>query len=162
MSRMLCKMIFLTVAVILSLLIIPGCTSNQNEYSDVGIVIATALPSSSEESTAQEEVNFESDLISEYEIKDLEKESLYSVCDFELVQNKTVITIISCQWDATSNLRIGIKGKNGIEASFDTSRGSLSNVVPDFNYLPSGDYTLYVENIDEKGISSVSMCYSIN
>ena len=95
-------------------------------------------------------------------MKDLEKNHCYPVCDFELVQNETIVTIYNCQWDMMSNLRIGVKGQNGVETSFDASNGSLSNVVPYFEYLPSGEYTLYVENIGDDKISSVSLCYSID
>lgn len=158
----LCKMIFSTVIVVLSLVMVPGCTNNRGEDGDASIVAATLEPISQEESTTLGIIDSESDKISKYEMKDLEKNHCYPVCDFDLVQNETTITIISCQWDSMSNLRIGIKGQNGVETSFDTSNGLLSILVPNFEYLPSGKYTLYVENIDDERISSVSLYYSIN
>ncbi len=161
MSRLrLYKMIFLSVIVILSLFMIPGCMYNQIN-GDACTAAATAEPTAPNEATVLGTIDSGNDLISKFEMQDLEKESVYPVCDFKLVQDETTITIISCQWDTTLKLRIGIKGQNGVESSFETSRGSLSNVVPDFRRLPSGDYTLYIENIDDERISSVNMCYSI-
>ena len=156
------KVIFLTAIVASALVTIPGCMNSRNENSDVSFVGATEESISLEKSTTPETIGLESDLVLNYEVKDLEKNQSYPVCDFELVQNETVVTIYNCQWDRMSNLRIGVKGQNGVETSLDASNGSLTNVVPYFEYLPSGEYTLYVENIGDDKISSVSLCYSID
>lgn len=149
------KGIFLTVAVVVSLVMLSGCMNKQQN-------IPLELFS---EPTVQETIDLEDDSVIKYELTDLEKNHRYPVCSFEHVVNETAIKIIRLKWDAGSPLRIGVEGQSmgqNIKSCLDLSMGSLSNtIIGDFQSLPSGEYTLFLESLDGEGISSVSLYYSI-
>lgn len=117
---------------------------------------------SAEETSTLDLRDMKTDQVWEYAVKDLKTNHRYPVCDFELVQGETIITIVSCQWDVGSNQRIGIQGENGVEKSLDASKGTQSHVSPDFSTMPSGEYTLYVENMSEDKISSINLTCTID
>lgn len=149
-----------TVAVILT--VFSGCVNDQDEANEVTTVRATVENISPEETSTLDLADMKADQVWEYEARDLETNRCYPVCDFELVQGETIITIVSCQWDVGSKLRIGIQGENGVEKSLDASKGTLSHVSPEFSTMPSGEYTLYVENMSEDKISSVNLTCTID
>lgn len=156
------KVIILAFSVAAILTVFSGCVNGQDEENKVTTVSATVEEISQEETSTLDLTDMKTDQVWEYEVKDLETNHRYPVCDFELVQGETIITIVSCQWDVGSNLRIGIQGENGVEKSLDASKGTLSHVSPDFSTMPSGEYTLYVENLSENKISSVNLTCTID
>ena len=156
------KVIVLAFTVTVILAVFSGCVNDQDEANEVTLVSATVENISPEETSTLDLTDMKADQVWEYEVRDLETNCRYPVCDFELVQGETIITIVSCKWDVGSNLRIGIQGENGVEKSLDASKGALSRVSPDFSTMPSGEYTLYIENMSEDKISSVNLTSTID
>lgn len=135
-----------------ALLLMPGC---MNRAVDSTVVAATEAP------VLEETVDLESELLSEFKIEGLKTGERCPVCAFDLVQNETTVTIRKLEWKKGEKLRIGIQSEDGVESIIDTSRGELTNIIPDFAQLPSGKYTLFLENIGNDEISSVLLYYEI-